>query len=148
MELILWRHAEAEDGTPDLERELTAKGHKQARKMARWLEARMDGMDFRLLASPAARARQTAAALSGAFEVDPALSPAGGSGALLATAGWPDAVGNVLIVGHQPTLGQALRLALTGVAADFFLKKAAVVWLSQPDGEPTRLRALISPKDV
>mgnify|MGYP003693557069 CR=1 FL=1 len=26
MDLILWRHAEAEDGSPDLARELTAKG--------------------------------------------------------------------------------------------------------------------------
>ena len=34
MELILWRHAEAEDGYPDLERALTEKGHEQAKKMA------------------------------------------------------------------------------------------------------------------
>ena len=40
MELILWRHAEAEDGSPDAARKLTAKGEKQAQKLARWLKER------------------------------------------------------------------------------------------------------------
>ncbi len=34
MDLLLWRHAEAEDGTPDLKRKLTPRGEKQARQMA------------------------------------------------------------------------------------------------------------------
>jgi len=38
MELILWRHAEAEPGEPDDARALTGKGHKQAWKMAEWLD--------------------------------------------------------------------------------------------------------------
>ena len=33
MDLILWRHAEAEPGEPDLGRRLTAKGLKQAERM-------------------------------------------------------------------------------------------------------------------
>jgi len=33
MDLILWRHADAEDGVPDSGRKLTAKGEKQARQM-------------------------------------------------------------------------------------------------------------------
>ncbi|HEX7466215.1 MAG TPA: histidine phosphatase family protein, partial [Usitatibacter sp.] len=39
MELILWRHAEAEDagGGGDLARSLTKRGRKQAAKMAEWL---------------------------------------------------------------------------------------------------------------
>ena len=40
MDLILWRHAEAENGSPTLpdhKRRLTARGEKQARKVARWL---------------------------------------------------------------------------------------------------------------
>ena len=39
MDLILWRHAEAEDGVgkPDTERELTKRGRKQAERMAEWL---------------------------------------------------------------------------------------------------------------
>ncbi len=40
MDLILWRHAEAEDGDatlPDHKRRLTPRGEKQAKKVARWL---------------------------------------------------------------------------------------------------------------
>jgi len=44
MNLILWRHAEAEiqrPGQDDIERELTAKGRRQARRVAKWLDARL-----------------------------------------------------------------------------------------------------------
>ena len=63
MELILWRHADAKDaapGKPDAERGLTAKGIKQARRMADWLEKRLPA-EARVLVSPARRAQQTAA---------------------------------------------------------------------------------------
>ena len=39
MNLILWRHAEAEDTTPDLKRVLTKRGLKDAALMAQWLHA-------------------------------------------------------------------------------------------------------------
>ena len=42
MDLILWRHAEAEPGEPDLGRRLTAKGHKQAERMGEWWEDHCD----------------------------------------------------------------------------------------------------------
>src|SRR5947208_88013 len=58
MELILWRHADAEDGTPDLARRLTKKGRKQAERVAEWLEERLPG-DYVLLCSPALRERET-----------------------------------------------------------------------------------------
>ena len=35
MDLILWRHADAEPGEPDDQRRLTAKGKKQARRAGR-----------------------------------------------------------------------------------------------------------------
>jgi phosphohistidine phosphatase len=41
MDLIFWRHAEtteAEDGQADSERPLTARGERQAARMAHWLE--------------------------------------------------------------------------------------------------------------
>ena len=60
--MILWRHAEAQDGFPDEARVLTPKGMRQAERMAAWLAPRIEGA--RLLASPAARAVGTAAALS------------------------------------------------------------------------------------
>ena len=62
MELILWRHADAEDGAPDLERRLTAKGRKDAERVAGWLLRHLPA-DFKVVASPAARAQETAQAL-------------------------------------------------------------------------------------
>jgi phosphohistidine phosphatase len=41
MDLILWRHAEAEDGLPDLERRLTPRGQKHAARIAQWLLQRL-----------------------------------------------------------------------------------------------------------
>jgi phosphohistidine phosphatase SixA len=38
MDLILWRHAEAQEGAPDHERELTAKGNRQAEKVAEFAQ--------------------------------------------------------------------------------------------------------------
>ena len=41
MDLILWRHADAENGEVDLARELSLRGHKQAERMGRWLSKRL-----------------------------------------------------------------------------------------------------------
>ena len=64
MDLILWRHAEAEIAAPgqdDLQRALTPKGERQARRMAAWLNQRL-AATTRVLVSPALRCRQTAEA--------------------------------------------------------------------------------------
>ena len=66
MEIVLWRHAEAEDeAATDLLRDLTPKGQRQAKKMAAWFEAQIDGKwaGWTIIVSPANRAQQTAAAL-------------------------------------------------------------------------------------
>ena len=68
MELILWRHAEAVDGIPDMARNLTARGKKQAEEMGKWLRARLPAQT-RILVSPARRTLQTAEALTDKFEV-------------------------------------------------------------------------------
>ena len=65
MELILWRHAEAEEaleGQNDSERKLTSKGRVQAVRMAEWLLPRLPP-ETRMLVSPARRTRETAARL-------------------------------------------------------------------------------------
>ena len=74
MDLIVWRHAEAEDGVPDLERRLTAKGRKQAERVAQWLLQRLPAR-FVLVASPAVRAQQTAEALGVPIKTDRTLAP-------------------------------------------------------------------------
>lgn len=127
MELILWRHAEAEDGVPDLARELTDKGRKQAARMADWLNPRLP-QDIRILVSPAARALQTAQALGRGYKEVEALAPGASADEVLTTAGWPDAAYPVLIVGHQPTLGQVAMQLLAGHAGDLTLKKGGIWW--------------------
>ena len=127
MELILWRHAEAEDTFPDLRRELTDKGRKQAARMADWLNPRLS-QDIRILVSPSARTLQTAQALGRDYEQAPALAPGASAEEVLAAAGWPDAAWPVLIVGHQPTLGRVAMQLLTGQAGDLAVKKGSLWW--------------------
>ncbi|MEO8487180.1 MAG: phosphohistidine phosphatase SixA [Betaproteobacteria bacterium] len=129
MDLILWRHAEAEAGEPDLGRRLTSKGLKQAERMASWLEPRLSDAT-RILVSPAARAQQTAVALGRKFRVVDEIAPGASAAALLAAAGWPDAREPALVVGHQPTLGEVAAMLLSGDAASWSIRKGAVWWLS------------------
>jgi phosphohistidine phosphatase len=73
MDLILWRHAEANE-----------------------------------LVEPARRTEQTVQALGREYELRTELAPDASVEQLLTLAGWPDARLPVLLVGHQPTLGQTL----------------------------------------
>lgn len=141
MDLILWRHAEAEDGMPDGKRRLTARGEKQARKVARWLGKRLPE-DARILSSPALRAMQTAQALGRPVEEAKKIGTGADAADLLAAAGWPQAGGTVVIVGHQPTQGRTAALLLAGEESDWNIRKAAAWWFSIRSGEVT-LRAVI-----
>ncbi len=94
MELILWRHAEAEDSSPDMARALTKKGRNQASRMADWLNPRLP-QPVRILMSPALRTVQTAQALGRSCEEVAALAPGGSVDNILAAVGWPDADGCV-----------------------------------------------------
>ena len=147
MELILWRHADADNaapGKPDAERALTARGEKQARRVAGWLRKRLPD-DARILVSPAKRAQQTARALTRHFETNFEIGTTAGPQSILKAAGWPAADGAVVVVGHQPTLGQAAALALTGKALEWSVKKGALWWIeSRVDGDAI-VRAVIAP---
>lgn len=147
MELILWRHAEAVDGQPDLARELTPKGVKQAKAIAQWLSSRLP-RQTRIIVSPAERTQQTAAALTDEFEIDRQLAPGAPPTAVLAAAGWPEHRGAVVVVGHQPTLGMAAALLIAGEPMPWSIKKGAIWWLShRVRGEHPQvvLRAVMSP---
>jgi phosphohistidine phosphatase len=130
MDLILWRHAEAEDGIPDAKRALTVRGLKQAAKMATWLNERLPEK-MEILVSPALRTQQTAQALGRPFTTCKAIDVGEPPTHLLAAAGWPEGANRcVLIVGHQPTLGQVAALLLGGSEGEWSVKKGAVWWLS------------------
>jgi len=145
MELVLWRHADAEEGSNNAARRLTPKGIEQARRVAAWLDARLS-QEARLLVSPARRARQTAQALSRAFTISPAVNSDAQAADVLRAAGWPSATGTVVVVGHQPTLGAAAALAITGTAAPWRLKKCGVWWISCDSDGAMTVVAVISPK--
>jgi len=144
MELILWRHADAEDRVPDEARALTAKGEKQARRVAAWLKKQLP-KGTRVVASPAKRAQQTAAALTRRFETSREVGTATGPQSILDAAGWPDAEATVVVVGHQPTLGQAVALALTGRPGELSLQKGALWWLESRGRGDVVTRAVITP---
>ena len=147
MDLILWRHAEAEDSMPDSARELTSKGWKQARSMAAWLEPRLP-KGARIIVSPAQRTQQTASTLCNTFETIREVGVGASARDVLAATGWPAANGTVVVVGHQPTLGEVAALVLSGELAGWNIKKGSVWWLSRKEksgAEETVLRLVISP---
>ena len=147
MDLILWRHAEAEDGMPDSERALTAKGIRQAERMAKWLRRRLPE-DALVLASPAKRARQTARALTPDFKIVDEIGTQAAPEDILLAAGWPAKDGTVVVAGHQPTLGATAALLLTGRKEEWGLKKGAILWIARRSraGETsTQLRAALAP---
>ena len=131
MDLIFWRHAEAYEpleGQDDMSRTLTPRGEKQAKRMAEWLDRQLpEGV--RVLVSPAQRTLQTAMALDRKYKVREELAPNAEPDQVLLAAGWPDAKMPILIVGHQPTLGQIIA-ALMGLSVqDCTVRKGAVWWL-------------------
>jgi phosphohistidine phosphatase len=130
MELILWRHAEAEPGEPDEARPLTAKGHTQAWKMAEWLDRNLPN-NCRILASPAARTVQTVEALGRKFKTSRALALEGSAQDILQAVHWPDNREPVLVVGHQPTLGRVAALLISGIEQDWTIRKGSICWIAQ-----------------
>ena len=131
MDLILWRHAEAfemREIENDLERALTPKGERHARRVAEWLNQVLPH-STKVISSPALRAKQTAEALERKFKLNDALAPEGTVDGLLAAVRWPDAREPVLVVGHQPTLGLVAAQLLCGAPHAWAIRKAAVWWL-------------------
>jgi phosphohistidine phosphatase len=150
MDLVLWRHAEAEPGEPDMGRRLTAKGLKQAERMGEWLDRHLPDT-ARILASPADRAQQTAHGLKRKFKTVDEIGPGADASAVLQAAGWPDSRETVVVVGHQPTLGAVASFLLSGEESWWSVRKGAVWWLSNRDktgAASVVLRVVIGPDFV
>jgi phosphohistidine phosphatase len=148
MELILWRHADAEDVNPagDGARRLTRKGVKQAERMARWLLPHLEGQ-WRVVVSPAARALDTVDPLGLPYEVRDTVSTGADAHSVLAEAGWPEG-GQVVVVGHQPTLGQVAALLLGGESGEVSVRKGAILWFStrtRESRQETVLKVVLDP---
>ena len=139
MDLILWRHAEAEDwpegdpqGGSDLERSLTSRGEKQAARMANWLDRQLPE-GARIFVSPARRCEQTALALGRKYKIRKELAPDATVEQLLELVQWPTAKSPILVVGHQPMLGETIAHLLGLQESDCPVKKGALWWLRNRD---------------
>ncbi len=162
--IIIWRHAEAEIaqvdpskndsgkndlGENDAVRELTHKGRGQAKRMAHWLKKHLPDATM-LICSPALRALQTAEALDYKIQLQDALKPEASLTEVLSALAkvqnqqaTKKPQQNILIVGHQPWMGQLvaylLDSSLLNSSADdaeklkrennTSIKKGAVWWL-------------------
>lgn len=148
MDLILWRHADAHPGEPDLQRALTGKGRRQAALIAVWLEKHLPE-SARILASPATRTVETAEALGRKYKIAKELAPGAQAAGHLAAADWPDNRHPVVLVGHQPALGRLAALLMFGEEQELSMRKGSVWWLtnrSREDGHKVVLRAAVCPE--
>ena len=137
MDLVLWRHAEAQEwaeGCYDMGRILTSRGEKQATRMANWLDRQLPE-GAKVLVSPSRRTQQTALALARKIKLRPELSPDCTVAQMMEAVQWPQAKGCVLVVGHQPVLGQAIAQLLGLTAPECSVKKGAVWWLRTRERE-------------
>ena len=115
--------------------------------MAVWLDRNLPET-CRILSSTAERCEQTARALNRKHKLVKELAPGALPAEILNIAGWPDAREPVVIIGHQPALGQVASLLLAGTEQDWSIRKANVWWLSNRVKDDTAhvvLRAVMGP---
>jgi len=86
---------------------------------------------LRVLCSPARRTEQTAQALGRRYKLRAELSPDGSMQDLMELVQWPQGRGAVLVIGHQPVLGQTLASLLGMTSGECAVRKGAVWWLRQ-----------------
>ena len=145
--LILWRHAEAEDlvyGALDMERALTKKGHRQAKQMSGWLKKYLPKQSY-VLVSPALRTRETVAYWGDDCQEDARLSPERPLAPLLQLLA-QSPFETVMLVGHQPWIGELAAHSLGLPDGQISIKKGAVWWLRLPkSGPPYKLYSVQSP---
>lgn len=130
-QLILWRHAEAEIDNNDLIRQLTPKGHKQAQKIAQFLKNRLPE-NFDLYASQAIRSQQTATYLNKKINILYIINPDASAKNLINFIFSLRDKHTVVIVGHQPWLGDLCAFLLNGNFQNqrvWSIKKGAFWWL-------------------
>jgi phosphohistidine phosphatase len=154
-EIVFWRHAEAHDALEDqsdLDRKLTVKGQRNAERVAHWLDRNLPSQ-CKVYVSEARRAQQTARCLPRKSKTIAAINPGANASDVLEAVGWKNCEGAdepVVVVGHQPWIGECIAILL-GVAPEetFSVKKGAVWWLQQrvrDERTETVIRAVITPE--
>lgn len=146
-DLILWRHADAEillHGQSDMERALTKKGHKQAKQMAAWLKKYLPKQTY-VMVSPALRAHETAAYLAEDWQVENRLAPDRPLQPILQLLS-QSPFEHVMLVGHQPWIGELAAHCLGMEETQLSIKKGAIWWLRLPkSGAPYKLYSVQAP---
>jgi phosphohistidine phosphatase len=142
--ILLWRHAEAEiarSGKDDLARALTPKGEAQAQDMGKWLNKNLPKQAL-VLTSPALRALQTVEHLKYKTEIVDTLQPNANLDEILALFDSNAGFESIVIVGHQPWLGQLVGCMLGLGCVDLSIKKGAVWWLRLGSREVSKYQIL------
>jgi phosphohistidine phosphatase len=138
MNVLVFRHGNAmerdeaqAEGIEEAERPLTRKGRSRTREVAKAL-SRLAPEVVSMLSSPYRRAVETALIVGKAYddlacEETPALLPEAHPEELCAVLGERSPESTIVVVGHEPHLGQFIGYCLTGsLASPFELKKAGV----------------------
>lgn len=149
--VVIWRHADAGDPLPDRDadfaRPLSALGRSQAAGVGRWLASRLPA-PWRVLSSPAPRARQTAAALTPDPLIERLLEPDSSPDAYLQVLeqALAQSRDTIVLVGHQPFVG-ALAGRLLGVGEGGLSVVKAGCWCfrSRGGGSSWRLEFVMHP---
>ena len=131
-ELMLLRHGIAEDRSndlPDHDRQLTSAGRQRTRAVLERASALGIRVD-RLVSSPLARARQTAAiavecGIAPAMEISEALAP-GVDPMPWLTAWLSEAPSSLMLVGHEPDLGLLASRLIAAPAGGIRFRKAGL----------------------
>lgn len=131
-ELILLRHAHAENGKPgeeDAQRALSARGIIEANDAGKWLATHPK--PTLVLCSPAQRARETLAhALPG---IDATIEPRiydATAGELVSLVDEHQDTARLMLVGHNPGFETLVALLVTGQSGDFRgIPPAGVAWI-------------------
>ena len=135
MDLIFWRHAEtvqAVEGQTDAVRELSARGERQAQRMAQWLERQLPE-STKILCCPTVRAEQTVMPLGRKYKLRDELSPNASIDDVLSLVQWPMNKHSVLLVTHQPLIGEMIRKLLEIQIPEVVVKKGSVWWIRSRD---------------
>jgi phosphohistidine phosphatase len=146
MDLVLWRHAEAielQDGKNDLDRALTARGFKQATRIAGWLDRQLPE-NARILSSPARRCQETVRRLDRKYKISEDLQLEASPQQLLEAVQWPSSKATTLVVGHQPMLGQLIAQLLGLQVNECAIRKGSIWWLRSRERDGQRQTVLVA----
>jgi phosphohistidine phosphatase len=164
--LRILRHAKSswdDPSLPDHERPLAPRGRRAATRIGRWL-VENDARPQRVLCSSAVRARETFELLRLRLDtadvlVETGLYGAGADGLLARVRALPDAVDDVLLIGHNPGVADlCLLLATDGPERERIARKlpTGALALLETDGDSWSglgegamlLRELVLPREL